>query len=49
VVGIGNSVLLPDGIYKVLLVKKEGGVLKVKAHSILFIVGQVPQVDLEPV
>jgi hypothetical protein len=40
--------LLPGGFYEVWLVQKEGGIVNVNAHSIPLVVGQVPQVDLEP-
>jgi hypothetical protein len=45
---MGGGTVGPDNLYEVPLVKREGGVTRIKAHGVKEIVGVLPTLDLTP-
>jgi hypothetical protein len=46
--GIGSGMVQPNGMYEVSMVKLTGGTVKVKAHGVDHVVGELPSLDLSP-
>jgi hypothetical protein len=46
--GIGPGTVQPNGMYELSMVKLTGGSVKVKAHGVDHVVGELPNLDLSP-
>jgi hypothetical protein len=46
--GIGSGMVQPNGMYELSMVKLTGGTVKVKAHDVDHVVGELPNLDLSP-
>jgi hypothetical protein len=46
--GIGSGMVQPNGMYELSMVKLTGGTVKVKAHGVDHVVGELPNLDLSP-